>query len=110
MSVELVGLAVLMFAVTYPSRAVGLLVPGVHRLPKPALDYLRLVGPAVLTAIGAVSVLVRVPEGGAPAFEVGVDSVAVVAALLVTARRRNLLLGIVVAVAIAVVARAVGLA
>lgn len=108
MSTEFVGLAVLMFAATYPSRAVGLLVPGIHRLPKPALDYLQLVGPAVLSAIGAVAVLVRVPEDGPPTFGVGVDSVAVLAALLITTWRRNLLFGIVAAVAIAVVARALG--
>jgi branched-subunit amino acid transport protein len=108
-STEFVGLAVLMFAATYPSRAVGLLVPGIHRLPKPALDYLQLVGPAVLSAIGAVAVLVRVPEDGPPTFGVGVDSVAVLAALLITTWRRNLLFGIVAAVAIAVVARALGL-
>jgi branched-subunit amino acid transport protein len=109
-STEFVGLAVLMFAATYPSRAVGLLVPGIHRLPKPALDYLQLVGPAVLAAIGAVNVLVRVPEQGGPAFGVGVDTVAVVVALLITIRWRNLLFGILAAVAIAVIARATGLA
>ena len=109
MSTEFIGLAVLMFAATYPSRAVGLLVPGIHRLPRPALDYLQLVGPAVLSAIGAVAVLVRVPEDGPPTFGVGVDSVAVLAALLITTWRRNLLFGIVAAIAIAVVARALGL-
>ncbi|HET9436433.1 MAG TPA: AzlD domain-containing protein [Candidatus Limnocylindrales bacterium] len=109
MSTEFIGLAVLMFAATYPSRAVGLLVPGIHRLPRPALDYLQLVGPAVLSAIGAVAVLVRVPEDGAPTFGVGVDSIAVLVALLITTWRRNLLFGIVAAVAIAVIARAVGL-
>lgn len=110
MSTEYVGLAVLMLAVTYPSRAVGLLVPGIHRLPKPALDYLQLVGPAVLAAIGAVAVLVRIPDEGAPTFGFGVDSVAVLVALLITGWRRNLLYGIIAAVAIAVVARATGLA
>lgn len=110
MSTEFVGLAVLMLAATYPSRGVGLLVPGIHRLPKPALDYLQLVGPAVLSAIGAVAVLVRVPEDGSPTFGIAVDSFAVLAALLVTVWRRNLLFGIVTAVAIAIVARASGLA
>ncbi len=110
MSTELVGLAALMLLVTYPSRAVGLLVPGIQRLPKPALDYLQLVGPAVLAAIGAVSVLVHVPEAGPPVFRIGVDAVAVLAALIITAWRRNLLFGIVAAVAIAVAARAAGMA
>ncbi len=58
MSTDLVLLAVLMFAVTYPTRALGLLTPGLERLPKIALDYLQLVGPAVLTAIAAVNVIV----------------------------------------------------
>ena len=50
MTTDLVLLAVLMFAATYPSRAVGLLTPGLERLPRIALDYLQLVGPAILTA------------------------------------------------------------
>ena len=50
---ELVGLAVLMFAVTYPARAIPLLVPRFERLPPRTLEYLRLVGPAVLGAIAA---------------------------------------------------------
>ena len=51
MSTELVLLALLMFAVTYPSRALPLLAPGIERLPPRALLYLRLVGPAVLASI-----------------------------------------------------------
>ncbi len=57
-SVELVLLAVLMGAVTYPSRALPLLAPGIERLPRWALAYLRLVGPAVLAALAAVNVMV----------------------------------------------------
>ena len=41
----LVVLALLMAAVTYPSRAVPLLAPAFERLPVRALEYLRLVGP-----------------------------------------------------------------
>ena len=47
-----------MFLVTYPTRALGLLTPGLERLPRPALDYLQLVGPAVLAALAAVCVMV----------------------------------------------------
>ena len=110
MSTELVPLAVLMFAVTYPTRALGLLAPAVNRLPKVAIDYLQLVGPAVLAALAAVAVMVRTPDDGPPAFYIGIEWVAVFACLAITARRRNLLLGLVVAVAIVVVARATGLA
>ena len=48
MNTQLVLLAFLMFLVTYPSRALGLLAPAMDRLPRRALDYLQLVGPAVL--------------------------------------------------------------
>lgn len=110
MSTNLVLLAVLMFAVTYPSRALGLLAPGLDRMPKVALDYLQLVGPAVLAALAAVSVMVTVGADDMPSFHVGVEWVAVVACLAVVARRRNLFLGLVVAVAIVAIARATGLA
>ena len=110
MSTDLVLLAVLMFAVTYPSRAVGLLTPGMDRLPRVALDYLQLVGPAILAAIAAVSVMVVVDDAGTPSFHVGIEWIAVLACLAITAWRRNLLLGLIVAVAIVAIARALGLA
>lgn len=110
MSTELVLLAILMFAVTYPSRALGLLTPGLDRLPRPALDYLQLVGPAVLSTIAAVTVMVIVDAAGRPAFHVGIEWVAVLACLAITAWRRNLLLGLIAAVLITVIARETGLA
>jgi branched-subunit amino acid transport protein len=110
MSTDLVLLAVLMFAVTYPSRALGLLTPGMDRLPKPALEYLQLVGPAVLTAIAAVDVFVSTDDTGAPFFNVTITLVAVAACLGVVAWRKNLLLGLLVAVAITAAARALGFA
>jgi branched-subunit amino acid transport protein len=110
MNSNLVLLAILMFAVTYPSRAVGLLTPGFDRLPKAAFDYLQLVGPAVLAALAAVSVMVVVNDDDVPSFHVGIEWIAVLACLAIVAWRRNLLLGLVVAVAIVVVARATGLA
>ena len=110
MSTNLVLLAVLMFAVTYPSRAVGLLTPGLDRLPKVAFDYLQLVGPAVLAALAAVSVMVVVGDDDVPSFHVGIEWVAVFVCLAIVARRRNLLLGLVAAIAIVAIARAAGLA
>ena len=111
MTTDLVLLAVLMFAVTYPSRAVGILAPGMERLPKPALDYLQLVGPAVLAAIAAVTVLLLVDDdSGQTSLTVGIEAVAVLICLGVVAWRKNLLLGLVVAVLIVAVARAAGLA
>ncbi len=110
MSTDLILLAVLMFAVTYPSRALGLLTPGMHRLPRPAIDYLQLVGPAVLSAIAAVNVMVTTDADGAPSFHAGIEWVAVGACLVVVAWRKNLLLGLLVAVAITAGARALGFA
>jgi branched-subunit amino acid transport protein len=110
MSTDLVLLAVLMFAVTYPSRAVGLLTPGLDRLPKIAFDYLQLVGPAVLAALAAVGVMVVVGDDDVPSFYVGVEWLAVLACVGIVAWRRNLLLGLVAAVAIVAIARAVGVA
>ena len=51
MSTTLILLAVLMFLVTYPSRALGLLTPWLDRLPRIGFDYLQLVGPAILAAL-----------------------------------------------------------
>jgi branched-subunit amino acid transport protein len=99
-----------MFVVTYPTRAVGLLTPGLERLPRQALDYLQLVGPAILAALAAVAVMVRVDDNDVPTFYVGVEWLAVLACLAVTAWRRNLLLGLIAAVAIVAIARATGLA
>ena len=108
MSTGLVLLAVFMGAVTYPSRALPLLAPGIERLPRPVLDYLRLVGPAILAALGAVNVLVVGP-GGRIGFHVGIEAVAVLACLALTAWRRSLLPGLVAAVAIVALWRAAGL-
>ena len=110
MSTELIVLAVLMFAVTYPTRALGLLTPGLERLPRQALDYLQLVGPAVLAALAATSVMVATDDAGSPSFHIGIEWIAVLVCLGVTAWRRNLLLGLIVAIAIVVVARATGIA
>jgi branched-subunit amino acid transport protein len=110
MSTDLIPLAFLMFLVTYPTRAIGLLTPWLDRLPRVGFDYLQLVGPAILAALAAVSVMVVVKDDGAPTFHIGIEWVAVLACLAVTAWRRNLLLGLIAAVAIVVVARNLGLA
>lgn len=109
MSVELVGLAVLMLAVTYPARAVPLLAPHFERLPPPVLAYLGLVGPAVLGAIAAVEVLVEDTPAG-PTLAPGPEALAVLACAGLVAWRRNLALGLVVAIALIALLRAAGLA
>jgi branched-subunit amino acid transport protein len=107
LSTDLVPLAVLMFAVTYPSRAIGLLAPVMDRLPAPALAYLQLVGPAVLAALAAVNVMVGSIDGR-PVFVVGLPWLSVLACIALVAWRRSLFLGLAVAVAIAVVGRLSG--
>jgi branched-subunit amino acid transport protein len=106
-SLQLILLALLMGAVTYPSRALPLLAPGMERLPPTVLAYLRLVGPAVLATLAAVSVMVMLDEGRQATFHIGVEWVAVGACVGLVAWRRNLLAGIVAAALIVAVVRAV---
>jgi branched-subunit amino acid transport protein len=112
--IDLIPLAILMGLVTYPSRAIPLLVSHFGRLPAPALAYLRLVGPAVLAALAAVNTVVVVhtdpDERRIPTFHVGVEWLAVLACVILVAWRRNLLLGIVVAVGLVAGARYYGFA
>ena len=108
MSTELIPLAVLMFAVTYPSRAIGLLNPAIERMPRRALDYLQLVGPAVLAALAAVNVMIATTDGRST-FVVGLPWLSVIACIAIVKLRRNLFLGLAAAVAIAIAGRALGL-
>ena len=108
MSTELVGLALLMAAVTYPARAVPLLTPAFDRLPARALEYLRLVGPAVLGAIAASQALLVTGADGRSSIHVGIDALAVLACVARVAWRRNLFLGLLVAVVMTAGARALG--
>lgn len=108
MSTELILLAVLMAAVTYPSRALPLLAPGIERLPPRALLYLRLVGPAVLASIAASQTLVRGSDG-TNGLHLGIEAAGVVVCLLLVAWRRNLLLGLAAGVVLVAVLRFAGL-
>jgi branched-subunit amino acid transport protein len=107
-STELIPLAVLMWAVTYPSRALGLLAPGIDRLPGAALRYLQLVGPAVLAALAAVYTITITRPDGVAVIQLGIAWLAVVACIAIVRWRRSLLLGLVAAVALAVAGRAAG--
>jgi branched-subunit amino acid transport protein len=99
---SLLLLAVLMWAATYPWRVAPFLLPGFDRLPPLALAYLRLVGPAVLAALAAVAVFVTKDHG----VRVGMDAVAVLLCVVLVAWRRNVLLGLVAAVALAALSHA----
>lgn len=109
MNGSLVVLALILFAATYPSRALPLLAPGFERLPKPVFAYLRLVGPAILAALAAVNVMV-VTTDGHPGFHVGIEWLAVLVCLALTVWRRNLLIGLVAAVGLTAITRAIGVA
>lgn len=109
MNTDLVLLAVLLGAVTYPSRALPLLAPGIERLPARALLYLRLVGPAVLASLAAANTLVVGGQDGPRSLHVGIELVGVLACIAIVAWRRNLFLGLVAAVVIVAVGRAAGL-
>ena len=109
MRIELVALALLMAAVTYPSRAIPLLLPGFDRLPRMVDEYLRLIGPGVLAALAAVNVLVVVEADGTARLEAGIELVAVLVCVGVVAWRRSLLPGLLLAVALVAVARWMGL-
>ncbi|MFL5675444.1 MAG: hypothetical protein ACJ779_10580, partial [Chloroflexota bacterium] len=65
-------------------------------------------GPAVLTALAAVSVMVIVSDDDVPSFHIGVEWVAILVCLGLVARKGNLFLGLVAAVAIVAVARTLG--
>ena len=110
MSVVLVPLAILMGLVTYPWRAVPLLVPGMHRLPARLQEYLRLVGPAVLAALAAVNTMVVLDAARHPSFHVGPEWIAVGLCVVVVALKRGLLVGLVLAAVLIAVMRAGGIA
>jgi branched-subunit amino acid transport protein len=109
MTTDLVLLAVLMAAVTYPSRAIPLLAPGIERLPPRALLYLRLVGPAVLASIAAANTLVATGGDGTRGLHLGVEAAGVLLCLAVVAWRRLLLPGLVAGVALVAILRLAGL-
>ncbi len=110
MSLELVLLAALMGAVTYPSRALPLLAPGMERLPPSVFEYLRLVGPAALATLAALAVTVTTDKAGPPSLHVGIEWAAVAVAVVLVARLRNLFVGLVAAVVLVALVRAAAIA
>jgi branched-subunit amino acid transport protein len=108
MSFALVPLAFVMWAVTYPARALPMLAPGIERLPPAAITYLRLAGPAALAALAAVNCLLTSDKP--PHLLLGIVPVAVGLCVLVVARTRLLLPGVVAAVVLVALTRTAGLA
>lgn len=102
----LIPLAFLMWLATYPSRALPMLAPGLERLPKWAVDYLRLAGPAALAALAAVNCLLTADHR----LLLGVEPLAVGLCALVVWRTRLLFPAVGAAVVLVAVARALGAA
>jgi branched-subunit amino acid transport protein len=109
-STALIPLAFLMGLVTYPWRAVPLLVPGMHRLPPQVQLYLRLVGPSILASLAAVDTFVTVDAARRGSFHVGLEWLAVGLCVAIVAVRRSLFLGLIAAAGLIAVLRAAGIA
>jgi branched-subunit amino acid transport protein len=107
MTVNLVGLALLMAAVTYPFRALPLFAPMRDRLPRIVQRYLRLVGPAILAALAAGNTAFAEDAAGRTSFHLGIEWIAVALAVALIAWRGNVFLGILAAAILLAVGRAV---
>jgi branched-subunit amino acid transport protein len=106
MTVHLVGLALLMAAVTYPFRALPLFAPAKNRLPPVVQRYLRLVGPAILAALAAGNTAFAEDAGGRNSFHLGIEWFAVALAVVLIAWRGNVFVGILAAAVMVALGRA----
>jgi len=106
LGLALVPVALVMWAVTYPSRSIPMLAPGIERLPRWAVTYLRLAGPAALAALAATGSLL---SADSPAhLQLGVMPVAVALCVAVVWRTKFLLAGVGAAVVLVALAYAAG--
>jgi branched-subunit amino acid transport protein len=107
MTVNLVSLALLMAAVTYPFRALPLFAPTKDRLPPVVQRYLRLVGPAILAALAAGNTAFAEDSAGRNSFHLGIEWIAVALAVALIAWRGNVFVGILAAAVLVAVGRTV---
>jgi branched-subunit amino acid transport protein len=107
LSIALVPVAFIMWAVTYPSRSIPMLAPGIERLPRWAVTYLRLAGPAALAALAATGSLLT--GDSPPQLHLGVMPIAVALCVVMVWRTRFLLVGVTAAVILVAVAHAAGI-
>jgi branched-subunit amino acid transport protein len=108
LSLGLIPLVLLMWLCTYPSRALPMLAPGIERLPRWAVAYLRLAGPAALAALAAVNCLLT--SDSPPRLLIGIEPIAVGLCVVVVARTRQLFPAVASSVVLVAVARAFGAA
>lgn len=104
----LVPLAIVMWAVTYPSRVLPMVAPGLERLPPWAVTYLRLAGPAALAALAATGSLLS--SDSPPHLQLGVMPLAVAVCVVLVWRTKLLLVGVSGAVVLVALAYSVGIA
>ncbi len=107
MSVNLVGLALLMAAVTYPFRALPLFAPTNDRLPPVVQRYLRFVGPAILAALAAGNTSFAEDAAGHNVVHLGIEWIGVALAVVLIAWRGNVFLGVLAAAVLVAIGRAV---
>ena len=107
MSVNLVGLALLMAAVTYPFRALPLFAPTRDRLPPVVQRYLRLVGPGILAALAAGNTAFAEDVAGRNSFHLGIEWIGVTLGVVLIAWRGNVFVGILAATVLVALGRAV---
>lgn len=107
LGVALVPVALIMWAVTYPSRALPMLAPGLEKLPNWAVTYLRLAGPAALAALAAAGSLLS--SDSPPHLQLGVMPLAVALCVVLVWRTRFLLVGVTAAVVLVAIAYTVGI-
>jgi len=99
-TVEVLVLIAAMGALTYALRVAPLLLPLHGEVLDRASPYLRLVAPAVLSALAALSALV-VTEDGRAILRLDAQVLPILAGLALVAWRGNLALGIVAGVSLA---------
>ena len=107
LALGLLPVTLIMWAVTYPSRALPMLAPGLERLPKWAVTYLRLAGPAALAALAATGSLLT--SDSPPRLQLGVMPLAVALCVLLVWRTKFLLVGVAAAVVMVAAAYALGI-
>lgn len=106
--ISILAIVVGMFAVTYLSRALPLVTLSRRQMPLWLKTWLVYVGPAVLAALAAQSILV---SGGKLALgKENVYLIASVPTIIVAARTKGLLLPVVVGVGCVMILRAMGVA
>jgi branched-subunit amino acid transport protein len=104
MSHDVIVLIIAMGGVTYVLRAGPLLLAASPRWIELATPHLRLVAPAALSALAAISALIGA-EGGREVLRINTDTPAILVGIALAAWRNNVAVGIVGGTVLAVILR-----